>query len=158
MPQELFMSPTRVHTGSCVCEAVKYSLTGPPDAQYLCHCRRCQRSGGSAFASNCFWKRASFKVTAGEDKMSVYHCDKTTSGNMVHRHFCSQCGTPLFILPESRPDDMVVVGGSLDDYDELVPQKEFWVGSRAPWMTPVEGTRCFEQHMGGRPAANKSST
>ena len=90
--------------------------------------------------------------------MSVYHCDKTTSGNMVHRHFCSQCGTPLFILPESRPDDMVVVGGSLDDYDELVPQKEFWVGIRAPWMTPVEGTECFEQHMGGRPAANKSST
>ena len=52
---------------------------------------------------------------------------------------------------------MVVVGGSVDDYDELVPQKEFWASSRARWMTPLQGTDCFEQHMGGRPEAIDSS-
>jgi hypothetical protein len=34
-------------TGRCLCGAVRYQFEGDPQFVFLCHCRDCQRSGGS---------------------------------------------------------------------------------------------------------------
>lgn len=91
---------------------------------------------------------ASFKITEGEDKLLVYEHNKTTSGNTAQRHFCGRCGAAIFIQSPQRPDMVVIVGGSLDDYDEFVPQREGWTSGRVGWMKALEGTECFAEALG----------
>ena len=39
--------------GSCLCERVRYQVTGPFEVFHLCHCSQCRRSTGTAHAANC---------------------------------------------------------------------------------------------------------
>lgn len=133
------------HKGSCLCEAVSYTVVGPPTLQYLCHCRNCQKLSGGAFNANCFFPRSSFKVTTGQQHLSIYHCEVTGSGLITHRHFCGKCGTPLFIYPDSKPDVVVVMAGTLDEFDAFEPKQETWVSHRRDWVKGVEGAECFAQ-------------
>jgi hypothetical protein len=38
-------------SGGCACQSVRYECTEEPIVQLICHCRDCQRAGGSAFAA-----------------------------------------------------------------------------------------------------------
>ena len=38
-------------TGSCLCKAIQYEITGDPVVTNLCHCLNCQKWSGSAFTS-----------------------------------------------------------------------------------------------------------
>ncbi|CAI6333168.1 unnamed protein product [Periconia digitata] len=46
-----------VYKGSCLCGAITYTLTGEPVTTVLCHCRNCQKSSGSSFQANLFYKQ-----------------------------------------------------------------------------------------------------
>lgn len=144
MADQGFTAADRKHTGSCVCGSVQYSISGPPKSQYLCHCRRCQKGSGSAFQSNCLFVKGDFKVNKGEDSLRVYDHDDTASGQTLSRHFCGTCGTALFVLSNRRSDMIVIIGGTLDDYEQFQPQRESWTIGRTGWMKPIEGTECFE--------------
>ena len=37
-------------TGGCLCGAVRYSFTGEPLMQAVCHCKNCQRQAGSGWS------------------------------------------------------------------------------------------------------------
>ncbi len=77
------------HTGSCLCGAVRYVVTGelsPPDA---CHCSQCRRQSGHYWASTDI-ERERLSVT-GADNLRWYH-----SSEKVRRGFCGTCGSALF--------------------------------------------------------------
>jgi hypothetical protein len=38
--------------GGCLCGAVRYHLTAPPNYVYFCHCRDCQRESGSSLVTD----------------------------------------------------------------------------------------------------------
>lgn len=141
-------SPDQIHRGSCLCEAVKYTVSGPASLQYLCHCRNCQKSSGTAFNANCFFPRCAFKVVHGQDNLTVFRFDGTGSGSIQHRHACRDCGSPLFILPESKPELVVIFAGTLDSFNEFMPTQECWVQHKRSWLRPIDGTEVFE---GSRP-------
>jgi hypothetical protein len=136
------------HRGSCLCESVTYTVTGPAWLSYLCHCRNCQRASGGAFNANCFFPRDQFEVLQGKDKVSVFSFGKTGSGNVQHRHFCSTCATPLYILPENKPEVVVIFASTMNDFRDFKPQQECWVKHRVSWLQDLEGTQKFD---GSRP-------
>ena len=49
-------------TGGCLCGRVRYSLTGEPTLNGLCHCRNCQRYTGSTFEAVTVYRSASVTV------------------------------------------------------------------------------------------------
>jgi hypothetical protein len=57
----------------------------------------------------------------------------------------------VFILPESKPELIVVMAGNLDDFDEFVPTQESWVKQRRSWVREVEGAERYEE---SRPIAS----
>lgn len=79
-----------MHTGSCLCGAVRYEIRGDIGPGFYCHCSRCRKAGGSAFASNAVVAADDFVVTAGADALKTFVADTG-----LHRSFCANCGSPI---------------------------------------------------------------
>ncbi len=92
-----------MHTGSCLCGAVRFSVAGdlpPPDA---CHCSQCRKQTGHYLASTDVLKTAlSIEETAALAWFA-------SSAN-VRRGFCSSCGSTLFWEPLHRERIAVAMG------------------------------------------------
>ena len=125
---------TSKRSGSCLCGAVKYQVSGPPIRVGLCHCLDCQKESGSAFATFSIWPASAF-VSSG------------TVSAFQGRCFCPACGARVFT--ESDGDEAEVRVGSLEDASELVPSYELWVKRRQPWLLALPWAEQFD---GDRPA------
>ena len=77
--------------GSCFCSAVQFKLSNAPKAVVNCHCNFCRRHSGSAFATYAVVPEATFEIISGYDSISIFQFKEN-----AHKHFCKQCGTPIF--------------------------------------------------------------
>jgi hypothetical protein len=117
-------------SGGCACGAIRYESTAEPLFSVYCHCRDCQRETGSAFASIVGVPTTAFTVTRGSPKYFDVIAD---SGHPTRRHFCAECGSPLFGKPSSAPDLVTVRVGSLDDPSGFRPGQDIYTASAQPW-------------------------
>jgi hypothetical protein len=115
--------------GGCRCGAVRYAATVEPVASGTCHCRDCQYASGGGPAYVLLVPRAGFAITKGTPRAYESLSD---AGNRVVRHFCADCGTPLFSERATGPF-AAVRAGSLDDPSRYKPGGNIWVGSAQPW-------------------------
>ena len=58
------------------------------------------------------------------------------------RKFCGRCGSPICILPESKPEVIVICGGSLDEYEKFEPKQETWMKKKREWLGDVKVEGC----------------
>ena len=119
-----------MHTGSCLCGAVKYEVRGDFQQAVYCHCQRCRKAGGSAFASNAVAATKDFVVVQGQESLKKF---STPAG--VHRFFCSNCGSPIISTRDTLPDIVRVRLGTLDSPLAAGPSAHIFVGSKAEWWT-----------------------
>ena len=131
-------------TGSCLCGALQYSVTGEPSRFYHCHCSRCRKSSGTGHASNLFIDNASLTWTGDTDLISRY---KVPEAKRFIRTFCSRCGGPV---PAALPDyNMAFVpAGTLDEEPELKPQARLFQDSKTSWSCSDDEIPCFETYPG----------
>jgi len=122
-------------SGGCACGAIRYKCSAEPAFSWNCHCRDCQRASGSAFCPVLYVPRTALTIT-GEGK---YYDVKAESGNNVSRGFCSQCGSPVFILAELVPNLQGLWAASLDNPSLFQPQIHVWTDRAQSWdcMTPT---------------------
>src|SRR5262245_31694701 len=118
-----------MHTGSCLCGAVKYEIRGEVQTAVYCHCSRCRKASGSAFASYAVVATKDFVVVEGKDALKTF---RTPAG--VQRQFCSNCGSPIISFRESMPDIVRVRMGSIDTPLAKGPETHIFVGSKAAWF------------------------
>mgnify|MGYP006109244463 CR=1 FL=1 len=123
--------PKEVLSGSCLCGAVRYELTGAPSWAHDCYCSRCRKVTGTGFAANLFVPLGAFSFVKGEQHVRSF---KPPDAERFTHAFCERCGASL---PTSNEANglMVVPMGSLDDDPGCSPQAHIWVGSKAPWVT-----------------------
>ncbi len=115
--------------GGCLCGAVRYRITAHPVTTRLCWCRVCQYfAAGNATVNVCFPSNA---LTV-EGKLTDYR-SIADSGNVMHRRFCSVCGTPMFSEAESRSHLVFVRAGTLDDATLAKPAMTIWTSSAPSW-------------------------
>ncbi|MBV8848184.1 MAG: GFA family protein [Methylobacteriaceae bacterium] len=117
--------------GGCLCGAVRYTFTGEPFRQFVCHCRDCQRSGGSAFHVGLAVPRGGFRITQGE--LQTYE-SASDSGRRIKRCFCPACGSGVINEPEVLPGYVVIRVGTLDDPSVVAPKQELYASKRARWL------------------------
>ena len=97
-----------VYQGSCLCQGIRYEIKGDIGDIIQCHCQRCRKSNGTAFATNAPINSADFKITQGEDLIKKF------AVNGVYRWFCSECGSPLISSRDAQPELYRLRIGTLD--------------------------------------------
>jgi hypothetical protein len=117
--------------GSCLCGAVRFSLTGTPTAFDLCHCSRCRAASGSAFVAELECEPAQFAWISGEAFVKTYEASVRNRPPGYRRTFCTVCGAPMPIVDG---DIIRVPAGSLEDDPGIRPQRHIFVNFKAPWF------------------------
>lgn len=121
------MSVSAMH-GSCLCGAVRFTVTGEPARFYHCHCSRCRKASGTGHASNLFVK-GELSFESGAEEVVDF---KLPVAQRFTNSFCRICGSRMPRFIESL--GMVFLpAGALDDEPELAPQARIFTGSRAAW-------------------------
>jgi len=116
--------------GHCLCGAVAYEYRGTVGLANYCHCEDCRRCTGSAFNVGVRFERDKFRLTRGNLKGFTKRAD---SGNELTRHFCPECGSPLYTSSPAHPQHIFVKAGTLDDPSVVTPQRQTWLSSAVPW-------------------------
>jgi len=134
-----------MHTGGCLCGAVRFELTAEPQMFGFCHCRDCQRLTGGEPVAVVVGPRESFRLTRGALKAFR---STAASGNVADRHFCPECGTHVASRLEAGPF-MAVRVSTLDEPPSLQPQFEIWTSTAQPWAHRPPGLASFEENAPG---------
>lgn len=117
-------------TGACLCGAVRFRYRGEIGPAAYCHCADCRRTTGSAFNISIGMDRDTFEITAGAPRAFTKTAD---SGNELTRHFCGDCGSPVYTSSPVQPDRVYVKAGLLDDPSLVRPARQAWTASKVAW-------------------------
>jgi len=122
-----------IHSGSCVCGAIRFEVEGTFEKFFLCHCGRCRKDTGSAHAANLFSSSAKIRWLSGQEKVKTFR----VPGTRHEKSFCTECGSAL---PRVQMNGalLVVPAGSLDSELEARPDAHIFVASRASWDRRLE--------------------
>lgn len=130
--------------GGCACGAVRYESEAESVIVAHCHCRDCQRASGAAMSTVFAVPRGAFRR---EGPTSTY-ASTGDSGNPVVRHFCPDCGSPLFTDVAVLPDLQLVRAASLDDPAVVSPTMHIYCDSAQPWGRPLDDLPHFAKMPG----------
>ncbi len=119
-----------MHTGGCLCGAIRFEIAADPLTGVSCHCRDCQYVSGGAEANIAVFPRAAFTLRQGTERVYRSTAD---SGREIWRSFCPVCGTPLFSGGEAHPDLLFVRAGCLDDPSAFQRRLHIWTDSAPSW-------------------------
>ncbi|HXR14349.1 MAG TPA: GFA family protein [Solirubrobacteraceae bacterium] len=132
-------------SGSCLCGAIRFTLSEPPTQAGYCHCTRCQKRTGTAASAQARIDGRSFRFSSGEELVSAWrHPD-----GGFEKCFCSRCGSHLF---SRNPDDhaqMSIRMAAFDGDPGVRPSWRTYVSYAAPWEPiPDDG---LERYPEGKP-------
>ena len=128
------MSEEKIYTGSCLCGAIRYEIHGEIGEVIQCHCKRCRKANGTAFATNATIKKADFKIVQGEHLLKKFASTPTTA-----RCFCSECASPIISIKAETPDTYRLRIGTLDTPLEHKPVMHIFTAYKAEWDTICDG-------------------
>jgi len=116
--------------GGCLCGSVRYDCPAEPLMTVVCHCSHCQKQTGTSFSIIVAVPRDALKLS-GQTKS--FH-DTGSSGKPVMRHFCPDCGSPIFSEVSALPDRLFIKAGTLDDTSWLKPSAHLYCDSAQSWV------------------------
>lgn len=120
----------------CRCGAVALELTGPPLAQFYCHCDDCQAVHGAAYVPESAYPADSVKIVRGSPIRWAYKTNPRVT--------CGACGTRLFI-------DVLARGlRGVNGY--LLPAREFHPAFHMQCQFAVNPVQDALPHYRSRPA------
>lgn len=117
-----------MYKGSCLCSAVTIELHGGIDSIIHCHCSKCRKSSGTAYATNGFVSKAGLIIKTGDEHIAYY---ETAPGKK--RHFCQVCASPIFSSNDATPELLRLRLGILDSDIVERPLSHNFVSSKANW-------------------------
>jgi len=132
---------TDTTTGSCLCGNVTFEFTGDIGDAAYCHCTDCRKTTGSAFNISVGLPLTGFRIVTGTPKEFTKTAD---SGHELTRHFCGNCGAPLFTSSPTHPETVYVKAGALDDPAVIKPAYQSWTRSRISWATIADDLPGYE--------------
>ena len=129
-------------SGRCLCGSVVYEYTGSVGPANYCYCEDCRRVTGSAFNIGVRFHLAELRITRGRLKG---YTKRGESGNELTRHFCPECGSPIYTSSPKHPEYVYVKAGTLDDPGVVKPTHRNWLVSEVSWSHPPRGIRSFQR-------------
>ncbi|HVY86636.1 MAG TPA: GFA family protein [Caulobacterales bacterium] len=127
-------------TGGCLCGAVRYEARGEPLFNLFCYCRDCQRASGAGHMPVMGVAKEAFVCTG---RVAVY--PPAAPGKSGGRHFCPQCGSLLFGMPASAPDQVTLYVGTLDQPERFEPTEAIFLRDRNHWDVSALALKGFHR-------------
>lgn len=112
--------------GQCSCGAVSFAIDRLPNDIHYCHCSKCRRATGSAFAVLAWCDQE--KVTWFGESPS-----ENRSSDTGQRGFCGTCGSPLYLKHEGDGEIGFHVG-AFDEPQAFVPTHHCGAEGRLVWV------------------------
>jgi hypothetical protein len=130
--------------GTCLCGGVAFAIDGAGTPMELCHCSRCRKAYGSAFAATFYVEAARFRWIRGEDVVAVYEAPIKKQPPAYRHVFCRVCGSPLPIV---RGDINLVEipAGAVDGDPGTRPVRHIFTRTKAPWFEITDGLARFDE-------------
>ena len=119
-----------VVTGRCLCGFVVYTYSGVVGPAGYCHCKDCRQCSDTAFGISVRFEADKFALSRGHVKG---HTKRSDSGVALTRHFCPECGSPIYTSSEKHAAYVYVKAGSLDDPTIVKPTHQSWASSAVQW-------------------------
>lgn len=126
-----------IHTGSCLCGAVRFRTHGPLRGVIYCHCSQCRKQSGHFYAAT---NVLDTDITVeGEQNISWYE-----ASSFARRGFCRTCGSALFWKP--RQDAYVsVLAGSFDAPTGMQGECHIFVADKGDYYEIDDGLPQFDK-------------
>jgi hypothetical protein len=129
-------------SGGCQCGAVRYTLLGPAEAIYHCHCSICRKLHGAVFVSFATCPPQRLRLDRGADELASF-CSSPGS----FRRFCRRCGCHLFCDVDNQPWQRwflpATLDGGADPGNPPGTARHIFYGSKVAWYAPEDGLpRC----------------
>ena len=128
--------------GSCHCGAVRFRLrSAHPYPYQRCYCSICRKTqGGGGYAINLGGDARTLRVS-GRQHVSIYHAKMHEPGETrarrspAERHFCSKCGSALWLYDKRWPDLVHPFASAVDTPLPAAPRStHIMLASKAPWV------------------------
>jgi len=100
-----------IHTGGCLCGAVRYETRGALRDVIACHCSQCRRTSGHYFAATAVVNE---NLTLTEDRGLKWF----QSSDNARRGFCSECGSSGFWEVQGKGRTSICAG-TLDNANDI---------------------------------------
>ncbi|MGH7290416.1 MAG: GFA family protein [Myxococcota bacterium] len=131
-----------MNQSSCLCGAVSWQTDGPYEFMSHCHCARCRKAHGAAFATYFMVPPERLRLAGAE---YVARFEAASAG--FARCFCGRCGS---VVPGDPFDGQTFVpAGNLLDDPVQRPQMHIFVASKAPWYDIVDPLPRFDAYPPG---------
>jgi hypothetical protein len=134
------MSDGPVHTGGCLCGALRYEARGEPQYMGHCYCGDCRKASGSGFMPFMSFKAEQVRFT-GEP---VTYRSPSFRGTESARNFCPRCGGLVFGGVIGQDAEHTIYAGSLDDASAFRPAIAIFNRDRPEWAPLPPGLTVFE--------------
>ncbi len=119
--------------GRCLCGGVTFEFHDPTTDIEICHCTRCQRVTGSAFAAEFRVRAENFRWLGGADLISFYDAPILRSPPAYRSSFCRTCGSPLPSVFAENPVVAIPAGLVAGDISARAAD-HIWIGKKASWL------------------------
>jgi hypothetical protein len=140
--------------GSCHCGAVKFSVESKTPYPFSrCYCVICRKtSGGGGYTINIMGE-ADTMVVDGEENVTVYRAAQNDREaydadglGFSRRHFCSKCGSALWVHSPNWPDLIHPFASAIDTPLPKPPEVQAIMTAHAvPWADLPDGPH-FEHY------------
>lgn len=118
--------------GSCLCGEVEFEVSQIVAPFELCHCSRCRKASGSAYAAFLEVKTKGYRIVRGRELIRSYQSPLIDKPPPYEVWFCSKCGAPL-PNPHPEGDMFEIPAGLLDGRANMSPDKHIYVDFKAEW-------------------------
>lgn len=136
-----------MHTGRCLCGAVRYRASGDPIWTGFCHCESCRRATGGATTAYAGFPDGKFRFEGMPPT-------EYRSSNGVIRTFCPVCGSSLAYRSARWPGETHILLGTADRPEEFKPSFHCNTKEQMPWLHFADGLPCFQTVASDTPPAS----
>jgi hypothetical protein len=130
----------KVHTGGCLCGAIRYDAEGDPQYGGYCYCADCRKASGSGFIPFMGYRAGALRFS-GQTRMFV---SRSARGGEAVRNFCPTCGGLVFGGVVGRDIEHTIYAGTLDEPSVFQPSIAIFTRGRPAWTIIPPGLKLFE--------------
>jgi hypothetical protein len=130
----------KVHSGGCLCGAVRYEAEGEPTAAGFCYCADCRKASGSGFIPFMGFPATDMRFS-GQTRQFA---SKAANGGDAVRNSCPICSGLVFGGRVGADSSFTIYAGSLDDPSFFRPTMAIFNRDRPNWVMLPPGLKVFE--------------